>query len=132
MNKFAISSGGVGEAMKRSASAMAEANNTLDESIGLVVAANNVVQNPEVVGTALKTLSLRLRGAKVELESTGEDTEGMADSVAELREKLLALTGQKVDIMLDEDTFKSTYQIIKEMSQIWDSMTDINQANLVA
>lgn len=35
-----ISSGGIGEAMMRSASAMAEANNTIDESIALIVAAN--------------------------------------------------------------------------------------------
>lgn len=49
-NNFAISSGGIGEAMKRSASSFAAANNTLDESIALVTAANTVVQNPESVG----------------------------------------------------------------------------------
>ena len=63
----------------------------------------------------MKTLSLRLRGAKVELEESGLEVDGMADSVATLREKLLALTGQKVDIMLDENTFKSTVEI-KKMS----------------
>ena len=34
----------------RSASSLAGANNTLEESIGLITAANNVVQDPEVVG----------------------------------------------------------------------------------
>lgn len=37
-NEFAISSGGVGDALQRSASAMAAANNTIDESIALIVA----------------------------------------------------------------------------------------------
>lgn len=49
-NHFAISSSGIGQALLRSASAMAEAGNTLDESIGLITAANSVVQNPESVG----------------------------------------------------------------------------------
>ena len=42
-NNFAISSGGSGEALTRSASSLAAANNTLDESIALITAANTVV-----------------------------------------------------------------------------------------
>lgn len=42
-NKFAISSGGVGDAMLHSASAMHAAGNTLDETIALIAAANTVV-----------------------------------------------------------------------------------------
>ena len=49
-NNFAISSSGIGEALVRSASSLASAGNTLDESIALITAANNVVQNPETVG----------------------------------------------------------------------------------
>ena len=58
-NNFAISSGGIGEALTRSASSMAAANNTLDETIALITAANTVVQDPESVGTAFKTKFLR-------------------------------------------------------------------------
>ena len=43
LNNFAITSAGIGEALKRSASALAEAGNSMDESIGLVTAANSVV-----------------------------------------------------------------------------------------
>ena len=52
--------------MQVSASAMAAAGNTLDETIALTTAANTIVQNPNTVGTALKTLSLRIRGVKTE------------------------------------------------------------------
>lgn len=127
-NNFAISSSGIGQALLRSASALSEAGNTIDESIGLITAANSVVQNPESVGTAMKTLSLRIRGAKVELEDAGEDVDGMASSVSELQQKLLALTGGKVNIMLDENTFKNTTEILREMSAVWDDMTDVNRA----
>lgn len=51
--------------------------------------------------------------------------------VSELRSEILALTGNKVDIQIDEDTFKSTYQIIKELAAVWDGLTDISQANIL-
>ncbi len=52
-NNFAISSGGIGDALTRSASSMAAANNTLDETIALITAANTVVQDPDSVGKRL-------------------------------------------------------------------------------
>lgn len=130
-NNFAISSEGVGEALRRSASALAAGNNTLDESIALITAANSVVQDADVVGTTMKTVSMYLRAAKTEAEEAGESTEGMANSVSELREELLALTNGKVDIQIDENTFKSTYQIMKELANVWGELTDITQANIL-
>lgn len=130
-NNFAISSEGVGEALRRSASALAAGNNTLDESIALITAANSVVQDADVVGTTMKTVSMYLRAAKTEAEEAGESTEGMSNSVSELREELLALTNGKVDIQIDENTFKSTYQIMKELADVWGELTDITQANIL-
>lgn len=57
----------------------------------------------------------------------GEDTTGMVDSTAKLREEIMALSG--VDIMLDSQNFKSTYQIMDELAQKWQDLTDIQQAN---
>lgn len=71
---------------------------------------------------------MRIRGAKTELEEAGLDTDGMAESVSKLREEILDLTG--VDLQLDEDTFKSTYQILKEISEVWDDLSDISRANI--
>ncbi len=130
-NNYAISSQGVGVALQKSASALAEGGNSLDESIGLATGMNSVVQNPEIVGTALKSLSMYLRAAKVEAEDAGESTEDMANSVSELRSDILALTNQKVDIMADDTTFKSTYQIVKELSKEWDNITDIDKATIL-
>ena len=52
-NNFAIDSVGIGDALQRSAAALAEAGNSIDESIALVTGANTVVQNPEQVGELL-------------------------------------------------------------------------------
>lgn len=125
-NNFAITSKGIGDALQRSASSLYEAGNTLDESIGLITGMNSVVQDPEMVGTALKTLTMRLRGAKTELEDAGLDADNMASSTSKLREQLLALTG--VDIMQDANTFKSTTQILREMSAVWEDLSDIDAA----
>ena len=52
-NNFAISSGGLGDALQRSASSMMAANNSLDDTIALITAANTVVQDPDSVGKRL-------------------------------------------------------------------------------
>ena len=130
-NNYAISSAGLGVSLQRSAAALASANNTLEESMALTVAGNNTIQNPEVVGTTLKTVSMYLRAAKTEAEEAGESTDGMANSVSELRNQILALTDERVDIMADDSTYKSTFQILREISNVWASMADIDQANLL-
>ena len=117
---------GLGEAMQRSAAALSLAGNTLDESLALVTAANEVVQDPDVVGTWAKTLTMYLRAAKADAEAAGVETEGMANSVSELRDSILDLTNNQVDIMADDTTFKSTVQIMREIAGVYDSMTDLD------
>ena len=78
--------------------------------------------------TALKTLSLRIRGVKTELEEAGLETEGMVESTAKLRSEILALSG--VDIMENANEFKSTYKIMDELAVKWKDLTDIQQATV--
>lgn len=130
-NTEAITSGGLGVALQKSASAMAAANNTLEETVALISAANTVVQNPDSVGTTLRSISMFLRASKTEAEAAGEDVSTMASSVSELRSEILKLTGNKVDIQIDENSFKSTYQILRELSQVWGELTDVSQANIL-
>ena len=49
-NRFAITSQGIGEALRLSASALSEGGNSLDESIAMITAANEVVNDPSSVG----------------------------------------------------------------------------------
>ena len=71
---------------------------------------------------------MRIRGAKVELEDAGLDTDNMATSTSKLKEQILALSG--VNIMADDSTFKSTYDIVLELSKVWDTLADTDQAAL--
>lgn len=131
-NNFAVSADDLTTGLANSGSALSLAGNSIDQSIAMITAMSEITQNASESGNALKILSMRLRGAKADLESAGESTDGMCDSVSTLREKVRGLTGG-VDIMADEagTKFKSTYQIMQDISEVWDDMTDINQAALL-
>lgn len=134
-NNYAISSAGVGSALQRSASALHTAGNTLDQSIGMIVAANDVAQDPESVGNALKVLSLRIRGAKTDLEQMGESTDDVAVSTSKLREQIKALTNVDgkggFDILTKSGDFKSTYEIMEGIANVWKKMNDVDKASLL-
>lgn len=74
-------------------------------------------------------MSMRLRGSKTDLESAGLDADGMATSVSKLRDEIKSLSG--VDIMENDDTFKSSYDILMNIGEVWDKLSDVNQANRV-
>lgn len=129
-NNEPISESGIAEALVRSASALSAAGNSFEESVSLISAANSVLQDPDTVGTTLKTISMYLRASKTDAEAFGVSVDDMADSVSELRSELKSLTG--VDIMKDSagTEFKSTYQILKEISAVWNKLTDVSKANV--
>lgn len=128
-NSFPTSAADIGEGLQRSAAALSAAGNSLEESVAIFTASQAIAQDADTVGTSLKTMSMRIRSTKSEMEAAGEDTEGMAESVSKLRDEIKSLAG--VDIMLDDETYKSTYQILDELAQVWDKLNDITQANVL-
>lgn len=78
--------------------------------------------------TLWKTLSARIRGAKTELQSLGEEQDQYTESTSKLRDLVKGLTG--FDIMKDENTFKDIYEIILGIGKEWKNLTDIEQASL--
>lgn len=127
-NRYAVSASNIGEALQRSSSALASSGNSMEQSIGLVVAMNETLQDAEKSGTALKTISMRLRNTSGSLQEMGEDADGAAESVTQLQQKIKSLSG--VDIMKDKDTFKSTFDIMNELSKVWGNLTDKTQADI--
>lgn len=70
------------------------------------------------------------RMAKTELTDAGLETDGMAESIAKLREEMMALSG--VDIMEDDGkTFRSTYDIMDDLAKKWGDLNDITQASII-
>ena len=129
-NNEAISSGGIGDALQRSAASFNAASTSLEKSVSLVTATNSVLQDPEKVGNMWKTVSARIRGAKTELKEAGEDTDGMVESTAKLQALIKGMTG--FDIMeSDGKTFKDIYDIIIGIGEKWNDLSDINRASLL-
>ena len=129
-NTEPVTANDLGVIMQKSAAAMNAAGNTYQETMAMAAAVNGVLQDNDVSGTYLKTLSMYLRAAKTDAENAGIEIDGMASSVSELRNELKQLTG--VDIMSDAagKNFKSTYQIMEELSKVWGSLSDVTQANV--
>ena len=120
-NKFAISSAGIGEAMRRSASSLSEAGNTIEQAVALATGANSTIQDPARVGQALKTISMRLRGISEE----GEDLSNLVPSL-EKKFQSIGLTLQK-----DENTFKSTYEIFQDLSKVWGKLNEFERSDIL-
>lgn len=127
-NHYAIDTQGIGEALKRSAASFNAANTSLSESIALVTTANAVVQDPDSIGTTFNTLSARIRGAETELQNLGEETDEYTKTTSKLRDLIKSLTG--FDIMEDENTFKSIYDILLGIGKEWNNLTDLEQSSL--
>lgn len=118
-NNLALSNDNIVSMLQDSVSAMAEGRNTLEQTIALESAAYEIVQDNSV-GNGFKTVSLRLRGLN-------EETQELDDSLKTIKGDLYDLTG--VSVMEDADTYKSTYQILKEISEVWNSVHAIDMIN---
>ena len=129
-NQYSITSAGLGEGLARSASALQLAGNTFEEAAALVGATSEVTQNPEKAGNAMKVLSLRLRGMKGELEELGEESEGV-ENISKMQGQILNMTKGKVNIFDDLGNFRSTYDIMKDIAEVYDELSSTDQANLL-
>lgn len=132
-----ISSDEIASSLQRSASALKAGGNTYEQAVALTTVGNSVVQNPESVGAGLRTIGLRLRATDAKtLQEAGEDTDGVVSSVPQLRQLIRDLTKvssndfKGLDILKDDGSFKSTYDILLSLSKIWDEIGNSDQGDL--
>ena len=74
---------------------------------------------------------MRLRGYDEETESYTGDVEELSGAIADLTKT--ASTPGGISLFTDDtkQTYKSTYQLLKEISEIWDQLSDKDQAQLL-
>ena len=133
-NTFATTNAEIGEMLTRSSAAMKAANNSLEETIALESAAVQITRNAETTGTAFRTVSMRIRGYNEDsedgLEELDESLQNISGDIADLT-KVNGKGGVSIFTDKDRTEYKSTYQILKEISEIWDDLTDKQQADLL-
>ena len=129
-NNYAISTADLAQSLTKSSAALVAAGGNLAEAAALTATANKIVQDADSVGTALKTTSLRLRATSVDiLNEEGLDSEGAVTSKSKLQSKVKALSG--VDILTETGEYKSTYEILSQIADVWEDMNDMDQAALL-
>ena len=66
-----------------------------------------------------------------ETEQLSEDLENISGDIADLTKTAKTPGGISLFSDKEKQTYKSTYQILKEISEIWDDLTDKDQAQLL-
>lgn len=131
-NKYSIDAEGLAEAIRLSAGTLTEADTSIEQAATMYATANKYYNDPSYLGNTAKIGSLRLRASEgdddaiKELSEMGEEVDELAGATSKLRDELKALTG--VDIMKDDNTFKSYYDQLYEISQVIDSLEDTSAA----
>lgn len=130
-NTQAINNSDIVDFLTRSSSAMAEANNTLEDTIALGTAMVEITRDAAGAGQVLKTVSMRVRGYDEETEEFIGGVEELSGKIADLTKT--ASTPGGISLFSDEakTEYKSTRQLLQEISEIYDQLTDKNQAELL-
>lgn len=66
-----------------------------------------------------------------ELQELGEDVDEDVESISKMQTQILNLTHGQVNIFNDDGTFKSTYEIMDKIAEIYDTLSDTNKADLL-
>ncbi len=130
-NKYAIDSEGIADGLQNASAALKVAGNDLNETIALITATNKIFQDPSESSNMLKVASMRLRGQVDALKEMTEDAEGVSTDLTKIQQQVYELTGNKVNIFEDDENLKSTYQMILEIGEVFDSLNDRSQADLL-
>lgn len=128
--KYAISAGELMEGFERAGAALSSSGTSFEKSAALLAAGNAAIQNAESVGTALKTISARIRGATTELTDMGEATDDVAQGFSKYRDELLSLTGFDIMENLETGDYKDMYDIFVGISEKWDDLSETTQARV--
>lgn len=122
-NNFAISSGGVAEALKRFGSVAHSYGNSLVDTVAMITATNESIQDPEQVGSGLKTIQIRLAGLKTSLKDGQISTNKTAKALKEIA---------GIDIFEDkkQTKVKDMFTILNELNKVWGNLNEKQQLGL--
>lgn len=130
-NRFAVSNADIVDALTRSSSAMAVANNSFEQTVALATAAIEITRDAAGVGNALKSLSMRIRGYDEETEEYSEDVAQLTGKIADLTKTASTPGGISLFEENNPEEYRSTYDILKDISEIQDEITDKDEAKLL-
>lgn len=131
MNAFATDNEQIIEGLKRSSASMAIMGEDLESNIALFTAAQEILQDEASVGTALRSLSLRVKGFDEETGELSEDLTNITGKIVDLTKT--AKNAKGVSIFTDETQteYKSLVDYFRDLRDVWDDMSEQNQNALL-
>lgn len=104
--------------LNNSSEAMSRANNSLEETIALSTAASQVTSDTGQIGDTLNALA--------------ENMQEKSLLVSNLTQSTSSPDGINLFTDADNDTFKSTYQILSDISSVWNELDTGNREELIS
>ena len=122
-NNYSIGVEGLTSAISAGGSTLSAYGVSLGDTIGLMTAANNSIQDPSRVGNGLKTISVALQGIKTSADTGELSLNKTAKGLREIG---------KIDIYSDKKTgqIKNMTQILDELASKWSNFNDEQRAGL--
>ena len=115
------------EGMERSAAALASVGTSYEDAFAMFSGIQEVLQNAEVSGRALRSISMRIRGYDESIEELSSDLENITGELIDLTKT--AEHTQGVSIFKEGSTteFKSLVDYFGEINKVWDEMSQKQQ-----
>lgn len=126
-NKFAEENQDVVEGLKRSAAAMSAMGQSFTDTAALFTGGMEILQDSESMGTALRTLSMRVRGYDEETNQLSDDLVNVTGEVADLTKT--AKDSQGVSLFTDatQEHYRSMVEYLGDIADRWDQISEKNQ-----
>ena len=130
-NKFAEENQDVIEGLKRSAAAMSAMGQSFTDTAALFTGGMEILQDSESMGTALRTLSMRVRGYDEETNQLSDDLVNVTGEVADLTKT--AQDSQGVSLFTDatQEHYRSMVEYLGDIADRWNQISEKNQTELL-
>lgn len=130
-NNFAEDNQDVVEGLKRSAAAMSAMGQSFTDTAALFTGGMEILQDSESMGTALRTLSMRVRGYDEETNQLSDDLVNVTGEVADLTKTTKNAQGISLFTDASQEHYKSMVQYLGEIADEWNLISEKNQTELL-
>ena len=117
--------------LQNSSAAMAAMGSTLDETIAIFTAAQEITQDASKVGNALRSISMRIRGYDEETGELSADLANISGEVIDLTKTASNSNGISLFTDATQTEYKSIYTYLQEISKIYDEIGSKEQQELM-
>ena len=122
-NNYAISSAGVAEAIQNGGSVLSNYGISYADSMGLITAANEPLQNPKKVGNGLKSIAINFAG----MAASAKDGKLQLNKTAKALSEIAGINVYKDKA---KGQLKNMVQLLDELHPKWNRLNDDQRAGL--